>query len=169
MFLLLVAVRNPLVFLQTIGYLLRSLVDRRAYHVYVVNHRHVAQEAAVYGLEIGYPRGLTYAYTASHIIARLKLCEASRDFALQGSTGKNTWRKIFGPVTPATRDLHELAAVVNKTTGTINLASLGVAPKQRRVETLLVFPRYLRCILGFYLMPFRGELEATKVGLFWQH
>lgn len=162
MFLFLVCLRNPLVFLQCVGYLLWCVVDRRAYPRFVSNHYALGDEAIRYGLVLGDPRGLGYPYTAAHDIARIRLYEASREFAIHGSSGRQVWRKLFGPVTPAERELHGLAAVVNKTTGAISLASLGVSAGQQRFEAMLIFPRYLRCLLGLLTDALQGGTRGNE-------
>lgn len=116
MFLLLVLARNPFVFMKSVSYLILI----RSFPAYIREHLSDIQEAVGFGLA-GMPggrmSGLPYTYAAAHFVARFELYTASRSFALHGGEGLQMWRKLFGPVTPGTHELHELAAVANKTTG----------------------------------------------------
>lgn len=162
MFLLLVGLRNPLVFLHCVGYLLWCVVDRTAYPRFLSNHLALVQEAIGWGMVVGDARGLSYPYIAAHIIAKIKLYKASREFALHGSSGSHVWRKLFGPVTPAESELVGLAAVINKMTGSVNYAVLGIRPSQRRFEAMLIFPRYLRCLLGLLTDALQGRTRGNE-------
>lgn len=162
MFLLVIGLRNPLVLLQCVGYLLRCTVDRTAYPRFLSEHTVLVNEAITPGLVLGRPTGLSYPYVAAHIIARVKLYEASRAFAVQGSRGRHFWRKLFGPVTPSEWELYNLAAVVNKTTGSISLASPGVSASQQSLEGMLVFPRYLRCLVGLVFDAMQGRTRGNE-------
>lgn len=84
MFLLLVDLRNPLVFLQSVVYLLLCASNRLADPRFIDKQSALVQKAIVYGLNLGFPRGLSYPYNAAHIIARITLYEASRAFAING-------------------------------------------------------------------------------------
>jgi hypothetical protein len=122
----------------------------------------LVQEAIGYGLVLSSSRGLENPYTAAHIIARIRLYEASREFAIHGSSGRQVWRKLFGPVTPAETELAQLTAVVNKITGSISYARLGIRPGQQRFEAMLIFPRYLRCLLGLLIDALQGRTRGNE-------
>ena len=159
MFLLLVLVRNPYVFLKSITYLLLL----RSFPVYIKKNLSVVQEAISHGLAgmpSGSPGGLSYAYAAAHSFARIELYMASRSVALRGSVGRQVWRKLYGPVTPSDGELHELAAVVNKITGYAAVRELGVA--QERLERTLFFPRYLRCLIGLLFDAAQGRTRGNE-------
>ena len=161
MFLLLVLVRNPYVFMKSITYLLllRSFPD------YIREHHSIVQEAVhngLAGMPGGGPGGLTYAYAAAHSFARIELYMASRTFALRGSAGRQVWRKLYGPVTPGDRELHELAAVVNKITGYAAVSESGVSAARERLERTLFFPRYLRCVIGLLFDAARGRTRGNE-------
>ena len=163
MFLLLIGLRNPLVLLQCVGYLLRCTLDKTTYPRFLTEHMVLVSEATGRGLVLlRGPTGLGYGYAAAHDIARIKLYKASRAFALQGSGGRYVWRRLFGPVTPSELGLHELAAVVNKTTGSINLARLGLSASQQSLEGMLMFPRYLRCLLGLVFDAMQGGTRGNE-------
>ena len=121
-------------------------------------------EAISHGIDLDSPGGggLTNPYSAAHTIARIKLYESSRAFAINGSRGRHVWRKIFGPITPSTRELHELAAVVNKMTGSMSLGILGISEGQRHLEATLIFPRYLRCLLGLVFDTLHGGIRGNE-------
>ena len=161
MFLLLVLVRNPYVFMKSIAYLLLL----RSFPVYIKENISLVQEATGHGLAgmpSGSTGGLSYAYTAAHSFARIELYRASRPVALRGSVGRQVWRKLYGPVTPGDRELHELAAVVNKITGYATVRELGVSPAQARLERALLFPRYLRCLIGLLFDAAQGRTRGNE-------
>lgn len=162
MFLLLVLLRNPFVFAKAVCYLLILSVYHRAYSLYVVNHNTVWLESIGVGLGLERPSGVGFAYTAAHVIARIELYSASRAFALRGSTGRHLWRVLFGPVTPGDHELHELAAVANKITGYATVSELGVSAGQEALERALVFPHYLRCLLGLLVDALQGRTRGNE-------
>lgn len=162
MFLLLVALRNPVVFAQCVVYLLWCTVDQRPFNRYISDRLIVLNEAIANGLQLDEPRGLSSGYTAAHVLARIKLYEASRGFALQGNRGRYIWRKLFGPVTPGTTELYGLAAVANTTTGSMSLRRLGVSASQRHIESMLVFPRYLRCVFALLFYALGGGTRGNE-------
>lgn len=65
-------------------------------------------------------------------------------------------------MTPGDSQLHELAAVVNKMTGNIRLGLLGISRSQESIESALVFPRYLRCILGLVGDTIQGGVRGNE-------
>jgi len=161
MFLLLVLVRNPYVFMKSITYLL----SLRSFPDYINEHLSLVQEAignGLAGMPSGSPGGLSYAYAATHAFARIELYKASRPAAMHGSVGRQVWRKLYGPVTPGDRELHELAAVVNKITGYAAVRELGVSLAQERLERILFFPRYLRCLIGLLFDAGQGRTRGNE-------
>ncbi len=159
MFLFLVLVRNPYVFMKSITY----LFFLRSYPDYVREHCSIVQEAIGHGLAgmpSGSPGGLSYAYTAAHAVARIELYMAARPVALRGSVGRQMWRKLYGPVTPGDGQLHEIASVVNKITGYAAVHELGGSTAQERLDRAL--PRYLRCLIGLLFDAVRGSTRGNE-------
>lgn len=157
MFLLLVVFRNPIIGLKAIGFGIACIFSMKPYHNYIggTTSHSLISEMLSYRLAPGVEepeRNLCPPYTAAHVFARMELYKAGRHFALHGSTGRHIWRKPFGPVTPSPRSLDGIVAVANKMTGYMSLARLGIPQGQRRMEERLVFPRYMRCLLGLFLM-----------------
>ncbi len=167
MFLLLVLIRNPIAFIRAVTLDFTFGHPVWAYGRYSYRSRGLQQEAISYVL---FPddvnrKGLVDPaawYAAAHNIARFELYRASRDYALKGNTGKYVWRKVFGPVTPGTHELHVIAAVASKTTGRIVLRALGISASQERIESALVFPRYLRCVLGLVTDALQGGVRGNE-------
>jgi hypothetical protein len=58
--------------------------------------------------------------------------------------------------------LHGLAAVVNKTTVHISLQILGIRPSQKAIERRLMFPRYVRCLLGLVFDALHGGVRGNE-------
>ena len=161
MFLLLVLIRNPYVFMKSLAYLLLL----RSFPVYIEEHLSLVQEAIGHGLAelpSGSPGSLSYAYSAAHSFARIELYMASRPVALRGSVGRQVWRKLYGPVTPGDSELQELAAAVNKMTGYAAVRELGVPLAQERLERTLFFPRYLRCLIGLLFDATQGRTRGNE-------
>ena len=118
---------------------------------YVLKHASEVQEAVdhgIAGMPTGSPNGLRYAYTAAHAFAQIELYRASRSVAIRGTVGRQIWRKLYGPVTPGDRALHELAAVVNKITGYDKISDSGVPIASGTSEHSSLIPRYRRCLVG---------------------
>jgi len=123
----------------------------------------IIEEGIFQGLGFENPdRTICPPYTAAHIFARVELYKASREFALRGSSGCYIWRKIFGPITPGEIELHELAAVINKMTGYFSLQAIGIPLSQRQIESILFFPRYIRCLLGLLLDAIQGRTKGNE-------
>jgi hypothetical protein len=95
-------------------------------------------------------------------VARIELYSSSREFALHGSSGRHFWRKLFGPITPSNYELHELSAVVNKMTGVVNLAALGVSLPQQQFENKFFIFRYARCVLGLVSDALQGGCRGNE-------
>ena len=68
MLLLVVGLRNALVLLQCVGYLLWSTLDRTAYPKFFRAHTALVNEAIIHGLVLGRPTGLGYSYAGAHIV-----------------------------------------------------------------------------------------------------
>lgn len=161
MFLLLVLVRNPYVFLRSIPYLLLW----RSFPRYLVRHASDVQEAVDHGLAgmpTGSPNGPRYAYTAAHAFARIELYRASRSVAIRGTVGRHIWRKLYGPVTPGDAALHELAAVVNKITGYDKISDPNVPIASQTLEQSALIPRYRRCLVGLLLGAVQGGTRGNE-------
>lgn len=145
----------------------------------------VIQHCIVIGLVFEQPRyseKIKGVYAAIHNAARIELYHASSGVALKGSRGVNCWRRALGPVTPAGQEpssgsrawwaegaassdnaaLADLAAVVNKMTGTILYPGLGISEAQEAVERRLVLPRYLRCLLGLLTDAVQGRIRGNE-------
>ena len=162
MFLILILFRNPVVCLKAIGFGLICVFRFRTYYSYINTNREVINEGITYGLGLESERTVCPPYTASHVFARVELYKAGRQFALRGSCGRYIWRKAFGPVTPGTRELHELAAVTNKMTGYLSLRVLGILPPQEHIESILFFPRYIRCLFGLLFDALQGRTRGNE-------
>ena len=164
MFLILVLFRNPVVCLKAVGFGLICVFGLRPFHSYVgISSRDIILEGVRYGLGLESPdRTVCPPYTAAHVFARVELYKAGRKFALRGSSGRYIWRKVFGPVTPGERELHELAAVVNKMTGYFSLRAIGIPLAQRQIESILFFPRYIRCLFGLLFDAIQGRTRGNE-------
>lgn len=165
MFLLLVLVRNPIAFLRALFLDFSFGHPKWAYAQYIRKHIDLAQESARHLLHIedtsrrGFLDGW---YAAAHGIARLELYCAGREYALKGNAGRYAWRKVFGPISAGQQQLHELAAVTNKTTGFLSLRALLVSRSQEQVESALIVPRYLRCLLGLVADALQGGARGNE-------
>jgi len=136
-FLTLVLIRNPVAFCWAIFVGAAALINPRFGALYLSRRidpaiiTETATGGQMLALVSRWPSGVlarfAYAYCLAHDVARVELYRAGRDFALRGNTGVHSWRRVFGPVTPGPRQLGELAAVVNKTTGYISLTWLALA------------------------------------------
>jgi len=165
MFLLLVLIRNPVAFIRAASLDFAAGHPVWAYGRYVRRWLSLAQEAATHLLHSDdvSMKGLVAGwYATAHNIARLELYRAGRDYALKGNAGKHVWRKVFGPVTPGLQQLDQLAAVANKTTGRVVLRALGISTSQEQIESALVFPRYLRCVLGLVADALQGGVRGNE-------
>lgn len=165
MFLLLVLFRNPLVFFRAILLDFNLGHPDWSYGQFITKRQELIQESIRYSLSIERTRGrnpVSAWYALAHYVARVLLYQAGRDHALQGNVGRHAWRKVFGPVTPGDVQLHELAAVVNKVTGRMNLATLGISEAQESLESSLIFPRYLRCTLGLVTDAIQGRVRGNE-------
>ena len=167
MFLVLVLLRNPVVFALTLFRYVHFLVSDSAFGAYVAPRHPAIDEALRAGLGSGGALErrirVVAAYEQAHFFARYELYRASREFALNGSRGRHLWRKLFGPVTPGEVELRFLAAVVNNTTGYLSvLARLGMGPSRRATERMLVFPRYFRCLLGLVFDAMCGGVRGNE-------
>ena len=172
MFLTLVLIRNPVAFCWAIFVGAAALINPRFGALYLSRRidpaiiTETATGGQMLALVSRWPSGVlarfAYAYCLAHDVARVELYRAGRDFALRGNTGVHSWRRVFGPVTPGPRQLGELAAVVNKTTGYISLTWLAIPPTQQAIEALLFFPRYLRCLLGLATDAIQGRVRGNE-------
>jgi hypothetical protein len=166
MFLLLIAARNPLILLKTIGYFALFLMSQRHYAILVRNNvkdHHMVAGLTANTSSFHYRRaGFGFAYDAAHDAARLMLFQASKEFALRGNRRRDLWRMPFGSFKPGDQQLRELGAVVNKTTGTVVLERLGVQANQRHLERRLIFPRYIRCVFGLILDATQGGVRGNE-------
>ena len=164
MFLLLVLIRNPVIFLRAI--FLGSIANPvSAYGTYITKSSTFFNDVNLHGIVIDRIDGkwlLPAWYTAVHAIARMELYRAGREYALQGNVGWKTWRKALGPVTPGEYQLFELAAVCNKMRGQVPLYTLGLSRSQIQLESLLFFPRYLRCLLGLLGDAIQGRVRGNE-------
>ena len=184
MFLLLVFIRNPIAFARAIWIgLSRDTVAGDNIPLQEVT------DAIRQGLVMehtAFKRGIVARfrerYAVIHNAARIELFRAAEPVALRGTTGMNAWRKFLGPVTPAgqkpadtTRSwfaegadssviaaLADLAAVINKTTGMISYAGLGIGEAREHAEDRLIFPRYSRCLLGLLTDAIQGRIRGNE-------
>lgn len=162
MFLILVLFRNPVVFIKAIGFGLICVFRFITYYSYIDTNHEVIKEGIENGLGLESERTVCPPYTAAHVFARVELYKAGREFALRGSSGRYIWRKVFGPITPGTSELYELAAVVNKMTGYFSLGALGIPLAQRQIESILFFPRYIRCLFGLLFNALQGRTRGNE-------
>ncbi len=167
MFLVLVLIRNPFVFLKAVGIAVSRLVRPGSYAKYIEDNRVLIGEAIQKGLWIVAPLSrnpITDAYARAHDTARLQLYAAGREYALCGNTGRFAWRKLFGPVTPGDHQLEHLVAVIYKMTGHLRLYAYmeDSAPRRRFVETALLFPRYIRVVVGLLLDALQGDVRGNE-------
>ena len=184
MFLLLVFVRNPIAFVRAawIG-LSRDTIEGDNIPLQevldAIRVGLVMEHTAFHG---GIIAKISERYAAIHNAARIELYRAAKPVALRGTTGVNAWRKFLGPVTPAGQKpaattpgwfaegadssvmaaLADLAAVINKTTGMISYAGLGIGEVQKHAEDRLIFPRYARCLLGLLTDAIQGRIRGNE-------
>lgn len=164
MFLVLVLFRNPVIFVKAITLALRNLANPRAFPSYITEQWDVYVQAIEYGLHLGTSasRGAWASYSVAHDVARAELYKAGRDYALKGNTGRHTWRAVFGPVMPGERELFALVDVVNKMTGSFMYAGRGFSRSQQQIESVLLVPRYVRCVVGLILDAFSGGVRGNE-------
>lgn len=161
-------IRNPFAFVRAVTYGFNGLLRPRAGKIarYIEQHSSLIADAieSEVCVEPTSRAPLLSAFAGVHNVARFELYGASRDYALRGNTGRYAWRKLFGPVTPAESQLHELAAVVNKTTGELSLYYYmrDRAPRQYFIERTLLFPRYQRAMLGLLFDAVQGNVRGNE-------
>lgn len=151
---------------------LRALVDPAAYDRYLARPDNQELLRKLPTLMIGKTE-LTEAFGPGSVLERTPglnrakglFAPFNRAFDAMGDTARIEWARALLPNAEAAgANLDELASFINKATGTMSTAALGVSPAQRALESSLLFysPRMTRAALAIVGDAMRGGMRGER-------